>query len=436
MGLFDTLNSGATGLGAAGLGLAVIGDNIANLNTTAFKRSRTAFADMMPSTIGTLAGPGGVGRGVRTAAMVTEFETGSLKRTGSALDVAIGGAGWFQVNDGRQDMYTRDGSFRLDTDNYVVTSQGQRVQGFIAEDGVIGPLLGDLQIDPNRVPQKETSQINLAANLVDPDPSALTTNVLQGYAGSLDGNTVSINQLSAEADHSTSLTVYDSLGRPRDAVMIFEMTGQTGTVTDWEYTVVVDGGEVDNGGTMGTDGMAFEIMSGSLEFDSGDLTVTQNAATTGWNWPGATDFAPALNLDEMTYAGGDAFSVRAVSQDGYAVGDLVRLNIDAKGRISGQYTNGQEAVLGQFALATFKAESGLRRLGGNNFGASLESGEPAVSAAGTGTRGELTGYALEGSNVVLEDEFVNMIQVQRTYQANASVISTVDETLQALVNLV
>jgi flagellar hook protein FlgE len=442
MSLFNTLNSGATGLGAAGLGLAVIGDNIANLNTTAYKRNRAAFADMLPSTIGTMAGPEAVGRGVRTAAMVTEFETGSLQRTGSALDVAIGGSGWFQINDGRQDLYTRDGSFLMDNDNYIVTSSGHRVQGYLAEDGEIGPIVGDLRIDPNRVPQRETSLIELSANLVDPsEPDALATNALQGFAGQLDGNTVSIGDVSTAADHGTSLTVYDSLGRAHDAVIVFEMVGQTGTVTDWEYSVIIDGGEVDTGGAMGTDGMAFEIQSGTLSFDEAQppetrLTITENPAATGWNWPGATEFTPTVDLSSMTYAGGDEFSVRTIAQDGYGVGDLVRLNIDPQGRIFGQYTNGQEAVLGQFALATFQSESGLRRLGGNTFGASLESGEPAVSAAGTGTRGNITGYALEGSNVVLEDEFVNMIQVQRTYQANASVISTVDETLQALVNLV
>jgi flagellar hook protein FlgE len=277
----------------------------------------------------------------------------------------------------------------------------------------------------------------LAANLGDPrSPDDLTTNSLQAAVGQLDGQTLSITELSNTTDHSSSITVFDSVGRPHDAVLIFEMVGQAGTVTDWEYSVIVDGGEAEIGGVAGVDGMALEIASGTMQFADGALTVAANAAPGGWNWPGAATFEPDVDLTEMSYTGGDSFTVFSVSQDGYGLGALLDVQVDPEGQIVGRYSNGEEQILAQFALATFDAEAGLNRVGGNLYSATLGSGEAAISGAGTGVRGTTAGFALESSNVNLENEFVSMIQMQRTYQSNAKVVSTVDETLQALVNLI
>jgi flagellar hook protein FlgE len=437
MSLFTTLRTGASGLGGAGLGLEVIGDNIANLNTTGFKRNRATFADMLPGAKGTMNGVQSVGRGVQTANIVTEFDSGSLQTTGSALDVAIAGVGWFKVKTDNQEFYTRDGSFMLDQDNYIVTAGGHRVQGYGAEQGVVSPVLGDIQLDAQSLPPRETTAVSLAANLIDPEsPDDELTNALQVNAGNLDGQTISITELSAQTDHSSSITVYDSVGRPHDLVLVFEKVGQTGAITDWEYSVVVDGGEAEVGGVAGIDGMALEIASGTMQFNDGDLTVTANAFPGGWNWPGAAVFEPEINLEDMSYTGGDSFTVFSVDQDGYGLGALLDVSVDREGTIIGRYTNGEQQALAQFALATFESEAGLNRIGGNLYTATLASGSAAISGAGTGTRGEMVGFAIEGSNVNLESEFVNMIQMQRTYQSSAKVVSTVDETLQALVNIV
>jgi flagellar hook protein FlgE len=133
---------------------------------------------------------------------------------------------------------------------------------------------------------------------------------------------------------------------------------------------------------------------------------------------------------------GSESAVSAMSQDGYPLGEISAIDVDTDGVITGTYTNGEEIVLGQVVLATFASEAGLERLGGNMFQATAASGDPAVGAPGSGGRGDLYSYALESSNVELEDEFVNMITSQRGYQAAARVISTADETLQELVNLV
>ena len=440
MSLFGTLQTGASGLGVSGTSLGVIGDNIANLNTIGYKRSRASFADMLPQQAFGLGGPSQLGRGAANLTIGGQFTQGSVSGTGNALDLALSGAGWFQVNQGENSFYTRDGSFGVDNQGYLVTGLGYRVQGYSATEGQISPILGDLQIGDSPVPPEATSSISLdvilnpeGANDIDYGPLVL------------DGSSTSLEEASEAADFGTSITVYDSLGRSHEVVINFEQDAVDPNL--WTYSAVIDGGETDVAGA--ADGMAFEIGSGTLSFDSdGALTSnTYTATATAWTWPGAAAFAPeiALGLDgagavtegSVLNTGNEGGgTVTAVSQDGYPLGDLTSLAVDEDGIIRGQFSNGQEQVLGQVAVASFEAESGLQRMGGNVFGATFASGGAAVGAAGTGGRGSIVGYALERSNVDLEHEFVEMIQAQRSYQANAGVIRTADETLQELVNLV
>lgn len=440
MSLFSTLQTGASGLGASGQSLGVIGDNIANLNTVGFKRNRASFADMLPEQVAGLGGPAQMGRGVATVGIGSQFSQGSLQTTGSPLDIALSGGGFFQVQtaDGNS-LYTRDGSFGLDEAGYVVTGTGLRVQGYNAVDGVISPVLGDLRLEDNPVPPSATSQVALDIVL---DPS--TSNGVDYGAFVLDGASATIEEVSDAADFTTSITVYDSLGRQHDVVVNFEQD-----VTDpsvWSYSVVIDGGETDVAGA--TAGAALEIGSGTLSFDTdGNLTSNTYTAVGGWTWPGASAFDPeiALGLDSagaptegsiINSGAGTGNTLSSISQDGYPVGNLASLAVDPEGVIVGRFTNGEEISLGQVGVALFDAESGLERLGGNLYMATRASGDPALGRAGAGGRGDIVGYALERSNVDLEDEFVDMIRAQRSFQANAGVIRTADETLQELVNLV
>ena len=272
----------------------------------------------------------------------------------------------------------------------------------------------------------------------------------EAIMASLDGITNDLNTASDLADFSTSLTVYDSMGRPHDVVMNFEQISENAPPggTDWVYSVVIDGGDTDVPGAL--PGMALQIESGTLSFDQfGALTNhVADPPLAGWTWPGADPFSPTLDFgfdaiagtsDGSLLVGGEdpgLSSVTSLAQDGYTVGNLTSMVVDADGTIHGYYTNGEERALGQVGVATFSAEGGLDRVGGNLFKATLASGDPAMGIAGSGSRGEVSGYALERSNVDLEDEFVSMIQTQRSYQANAGVVRTADETLQELVNLV
>ncbi len=447
MSLFNTLNTGASGLGVNSDSLSVIGDNIANMNTTGFKSSRASFADYMPQDVSGLAGPTTIGSGAALNTVATLFGQGSLSGTSSATDLAISGSGFFVVEDGDASYYTRAGEFYLDEDGYIVTADGMNLQGYGAEDGTLSSLIGDLQIGTEPVSASATSEVSISAALStnaewDEDGDGTADTYLT--TGNLDGNGYTWDELDDYADATTSLTVYDSLGEAHEVTIAFERTGES----DWSFYVVMDGADA----TGGTEDYPFCLAEGTMSFDSdGQMTSFTQTNVDSWDatWSLANG-ASQLSMDflfglddagdetdgNITMTGDEDSSFSAISQDGYPQGELTNLAIESDGTITGTYTNGEELTLGQVVLANFTSESGLDRLGNTLFSATASSGDPAVGAAGSGGRGSIVSYALESSNVELEDEFVTMITAQRGYQASARVITTADETLQELVNLV
>ncbi|MCA9489856.1 MAG: flagellar hook protein FlgE [Myxococcales bacterium] len=460
MSLFNTLATGASGLGASSTNLSVIGDNIANIGTNGYKSSSANFADTFPNSVNGLGGPNRIGTGTGLGEVATDFGQGSLKSTSSAIDVAILGNGFFQVASGDEMYYTRDGSFHLDANGYVVNSAGLRLQGYEATEGTVTSTVGDLRIDASGVPQQATETIVLDATLsadqstyIDETTGLPDNNPFDTLrtAQPLDGtatNAPSMEQLSQAADFATSVTVYDSLGLPHDVTIFFER--DSASPDTWNTYAVVDGSQVDTNGDGVADGDAgygFEIGSGSVQFDTnGDLVASSGIPiNAGWTFPGSEPFTatfdfgldPAGNPSEGGLrTNGTSSYVSTVSQDGYSAGVLDSVNVAQDGTIYGRYTNGQEQALGQVALATFASNAGLDRVGGNLYRATDASGDPALGMAGVGGRGTTNGYSLESSNVELEDQFVDMIAAQRMYQANTGVIRTADEALQQLIQLV
>jgi flagellar hook protein FlgE len=439
MSLFSTLSTAASGLGIAGTRLSVIGDNIANINTIGFKSSRPQFADLVSRDSMGLAGPSQIGTGGAVDTVSIQFGQGAITESENALDVAISGNGFYTVSDTSHefDYYTRDGQFFVDSSGYIVNAGGYRVQGYNATDGNLTTIVDDLQIDSGALAQQATTELELSA-ILSSDADFSDTPIDSGTF-TLDGNTDTIDDVAQGADFATSVTVYDSLGAAHDATILFERE----SATDWGWYAIVDGGEVGE-----TDGMAFEISSGSMVFDAdGELstfTQTDVSAATPWNFVGADDLTIDFEFGVDGAGDENGGSVRGVSgpsavtsvnQDGYGTGDLIQLSVTQQGIITGTYTNGEDLTLGQFVLADFPSYLGLKRTGHNLFQSTTDSGDPAIGAPSTGPRGSLISFALEQSNVDLEDEFVDMIQSQRTYQANARVITTTDGTLQELVQL-
>lgn len=452
MSLFNTIKTGASGLGASGSSLAVIGDNIANINTRGFKKGRIAFSDVMPQHIGGVNGMSQLGRGTATSGVNTMHLQGGFQSSGSALDLAIGGDGFFQVSDGDRDYYTRDGSFRVDANNRITTLGGMALIGYPAENGEIGGQAGPIQLNVAPLPPKETSLITLSATLPGDRPfdgttplttaAALANGGLSTQATPTAGTTPTLTELNGDADFSTSTTVYDSKGQPHEVTLMFEQTG----ANTWTYFAFVDGAEID----VDLDGVpdepqagALQVGTGTVTFDGAELSAVAAGTGTPVAWPGADPWEPTFDfggtadaLGKLAIGAGEEGAAISIQQDGYATAFLTGLRVEDDGLIMGQYDNGEDLVMGQVALARFNANDGLSRAGGNLYEATLASGDPTLGVAGTGGRGAISGYALESSNVDLEDEFVSMIQSQRSYQANASTIRASDESLQTLVQLV
>jgi flagellar hook protein FlgE len=438
MSLFSTLNTGASGLGVQSAALSVIGDNIANISTTGYKGSRASFADYMPQSTSTLAGAGTIGSGSGLNTIATLFGQGSLTTTSSATDMAVSGDGFFMVQDGNETFYTRAGEFYLDDDGYLVNASGYNVQGYTATDGTLTTSVDDLLIDTNPTAASPTSTITMSAVLnSEMDPAAVLSSALLNGDG-----TESWDDVITDDCFTSSITIYDEMGEAHEVTVAFERDDTTG----WSWYALVDGAEVGL-----TEDSPFVIADGTCTFDSdGTLTAfSGTSAVTGdpslaWdNGASMSTFDFEFGMDSagtaidgsLSMSGTDS-AVSAMSQDGYPLGEISDISVATDGTITGSYTNGEEITLGQVVLATFTSEAGLERLGSNMYRATSASGDPAVGAPGSGGRGDLYSYALESSNVELEDEFVNMITSQRGYQAAARVISTADETLQELVNLV
>jgi flagellar hook protein FlgE len=438
MSLFNTLGIGASGLSANSVSLSVIGDNIANLGTTAFKSTRATFEDVLPGLVVGSEGSQRLGTGVALSSVDLDNSQGAMRGTGMALDVAVFGTGMFQLTDGQERFFTRDGSFRLDSGGNLVNSSGLRVQGYLATDGVLTTAVGDLTVKTDSIAQRATTTVTLNAALAaDLAASPADYAALPAKDGSAAAPTLA--DCTTAADYSTSVTVYDSLGRAHTVSLVYEATGSN----TYSWAAIVDAGETDIAGAVS--GRAFEIASGVATFDTdGQLTgpPTNVPSGTAWTWPGAAAFT--LNLDagggaglsgRLVIAGSEA-STTNIGQDGWGVGSLASISVEKNGVIVGSYTNGQDQALGQIALATFPAQDALLRVGGNLFRATLSSGEPALGAPGDGRRGDTIGGSLEASNVDLEVQFVALIEAQRSYQANTSVIKSADQTLQQLVSLV
>lgn len=395
-----------SGLKAASGDLGVIANNVANATTNGFKKSRAEFGDVFAVTdLG--AGGGTAGSGVRMTQVAQQFSQGNITFTDSNLDLAISGRGFFAVDDGGSRVYTRAGSFGVDRDGFLSNAQGKQLIAFGADDsGNITGAASALQINTANLPPQATTSMSLNLNL---DAGAAAP-VL-----AFDPNNPTTY------NHSTSTNIIDTLGNSHLASFYYR---QTGTPNQWEAYTLVDGVTVG-----GPDNIQFSS-SGALTLPvTGSLTVPAFTPTGGGG---------ALNLT-LNYADstqfGSPFSVNALSQDGFATGRLSGIEIGPDGTIFARFTNNQSRVEGQLALADFPNPQGLSPLGDTSWGETSASGSVITGAPGTSSLGLIQSGALEDSNVEISEELVNMIIAQRSFQANAEVISTTDAITQTIINL-
>ena len=388
----------------------VVGNNIANVNTTGFKQSRVTFQDILSQTVRGASGPQGgrggvnpeqVGLGVLISGIDTIQTQGTLQSTGKLTDMAIQGDGYFVMSDGKQSFYTRDGAFDMGIDGTLVNpSSGLHVQGWMPD-----PVTGVI----NTQAPATNITIPLGAGMTGKMSTSLTV------TGNLDSN----NLGGAANAVPVSVTVYDSQGNAVPLTLTFtKSAANTWTMapTATAPTTVTGGGTVTFNG-------AGKVASGG--------TVSLSVGLTN----GATTPEPiSLDLTQITQLASTPSSLSS-NTDGASAGTLTSFTVGEGGNITGVYSNGFKQPLGQMALATFSNPSGLMKAGGNLFSSSANSGTPQVGLPNTSGRGTIATGFLEGSNVDLAQQFTNMIMAQRGFQANSRVITTSDEILQDLVNI-
>lgn len=412
--MIQAMYSGISGMKAFKSSLDVIGNNVANVNTTAYKAGRATFKEMLSQTLAGASTPsanlGGtnpsqVGLGVLVGSVDTDQGQGSLTSTGRTTDLAIEGNGYFAISDGTRAYYTRDGSFALDAwNNLVSTGTGLRVLGWMAD-------VDTGEVDTTRPVNAESSLEIPVGNLsIARQTSSIT------IGGNLDASSA------AGAKYPVRFSIYDSLGLTHD--LRVEFTKSAGPAR-WGYSVYCD------------DAGAAAISSGTIPFDSkGYSTVSSIPVSVRFSTPNGSvqPLTASINIEKLSQLNGQ-FTADLTYQDGLELGTLESYSIDRSGLITGSFTNGTTRALGQIALTGFTNPGGLTKAGNNLLTESPNSGVPRLGVPGTGGLGRVTACFLEASNVDLAAEFASMIVAQRGFQASSRVITTSDEVLQELVSL-
>ncbi|MFN3963491.1 MAG: flagellar hook protein FlgE [Fimbriimonadaceae bacterium] len=408
--------SGVASIKAQQTRMNVIGNNLANVNTTAYKGTRVSFTDMMAQTVRGATRPtdsrGGLnpiqyGLGVLTSGTDANMEQGSLNATNRQTDFAIQGHGFFAVSNGDRIAYTRDGTFDLDANGYLVhRSTGERLLGWSAN-----PVDGS--IDTN-APVGESSALQIPIG----QRTAVQQTTEVTWAGNLDSR--EFNR-AGTATTSSLVRVYDPLGGAHDVTVT--LTEGT-TPNTWNWSV--------SGTTLTATG------SGTITFNPTDGTIASGGTGSATFTPPPASGVPAFDVD-MDFS---AFSqlatdmqIQAANQNGYGPGSLQNYSVGADGVITGIYTNGLTRPLGQIAMAIFSNPAGLERQGSNLYRNTDNSGVPVIGAPRSGGRGQVNAGFLEQSNVDIGTEFTDLIVTQRGFQANTRVVTTVDEMLQDLINM-
>jgi len=397
-----------SGLNAATADLNVTANNIANSNTAGFKSSRAQFADVF-AVGSTDFRSNQIGNGVRLSKIAQQFAQGNISFTDSNLDLAVNGTGFFTLHDNSGYTYTRNGSFGVDRNGFVVNDKNQRLQVYpaLAGGGFNTGTLTDLSLQTTQSPPQATTSgvvsVNLPASATAPSVAVFDPTDPQSY------------------NNSTSTSVYDSLGNLYTATLYF-IKGAAPNA--WSVGMTVDGTQV--GGTI------------PLGFNStGQLTTPAGGAVTfpAFTPPGgANPINMTFDFSQSTQFG-DTFAVNTLTQDGFSSGRLTGIDIDSTGVVFARFTNGRATQLGQLALSNFPNPQGLRQLGDTTWGETFDAGTVVRGAPGSASFGQIQAGALEESNVDLTKELVNMITAQRAFQANAQMITTADQITQTIINI-
>ena len=406
--MIGSLYAGISGLKANTKTMSVIGDNIANVNTTGFKTSGVSFSNIFSASLGSAGNQ--IGRGVMMSGVNPVWDAGSFENTNNTTDLAVSGKGLFIVTDANETpFYTRAGNFEFDKNGNLITQDKMNVQGYgIDANGQLSTAISDIILPAGINSPRATTEFSTAVNL---------------DAGAVAADT-----------YSTSLTVYDSLGNAIPLTLTFIKNAAVPPPSVWDVSASIPDSFGNPVAGVDVADVQFDVDGKLIGAANPTISLTlDNGADSPQTirWDLYEDGATNGNL--TGYA--SASSTASQSQDGFSSGTLQGVSVDEEGVFTGLYSNGTMTSFAQIALADFGSYSGLSKMGSNLYLASIDSGQAIVGVPGNSGLGAVSPNSLEMSNVDLASEFVKMITTQRAFQANSKVITTSDEILAELINI-
>jgi len=472
-----------SGLDADSTALNTIGNNLANLNTTAYKGQNTSFEDLFYQQIGQSGSgdPIQAGSGTKVGGTTTDYSEGTLLPDANAntSDMALDGTGFFLVEQNGQQSLTRAGNFTVANNGSLTTQDGQFVLGYPAVGGVV---------NTNTNPQPITLPVGATEGAQATQNISVTANL---NSGATVGTTF-----------TSPVTVFDSLGQSHQATITYNKTA----TNTWTYSVALPAGDAAGAtnatGTLNFDtsgnlipqvpssptwptstavsiGSTFVDSNGNLEKVSSisgtgttgaaaptwgttlGSTTTDNAGANQVVWTnlgpaassvpgpimftGLADGASNLSFNWNLNGNGSSPTITqlaaansngANTSDGFTSGNYTGFTVDPSGVIQAQFSNGNHQTIGQVAVASVTNVQGLVAVGGNNFQTTGASGQAVAGVAGTGGRGAVDDSTLEQSNVNISTEFSDLIVAQRAFEANSKTVTTFDTISQDVIGMI
>jgi flagellar hook protein FlgE len=399
------LNQALSGINAAQADLNVISNNIANAGTVGFKGSTAQFAEVYAVT-GLNLSSVTVGSGAELTNVAQQFQQGDLETTNGSLDMALSGNGFFVVNNGSGNQYTRDGAFHEDPNGDVVDASGGNLQVYPPNTagGFNTSTLTNLQLNTAQSAATPTSTITISSNL--PADASLPTDTTFSPT---DENSY---------NNASTFSVYDSQGGSHSATVYYVKTANN----TWNANLYIDGNSA------GTAALTFNSAGTLTTPANGNLSFTPTQPTNGATFPSPI----TMNVSNTTQFG-TAYAPGTINQNGFEAGTLENVEIGTDGIVTAIYSNNQSTQLGQIAVANFANLQGLQQVGNNNWVATQSSGTAVLGTASTGQFGDIEQGQLETSNTSdTTAQLVDMIQAQQNYQANSQMLGTVSSLDQAL----
>jgi flagellar hook protein FlgE len=419
-----------SGLKAAQTDLGVTSNNVANVGTTGFKKSRAQFGDLVAASRTT------AGQGTRLKKIEQQFSQGGFESSAKELDLAIAGQGFFITRDsltGGTTTFTRNGSFAIDNERYLVDSNGGYVQvlpvdpeGNVTSGGLESAR--NLQLPLTSGTPRATSLMELSVGF----PQNADVASRRSVYGS--PSTWSFDRLDPNSyNHSTQTVVYDSAGRAQQATLYFVRTQSTTSgdpINEWDVYTFVGNEQAGTGGN--------PTAPVTLQFDAaGTLTSPTGPTALDPVSPAGASAPLSISLDfgSATNQATGTFTLASLEQDGFAPGTLDDVTISEDGIVTATFSNGTTQALGALALANFSNPTGLKQRGDARWSVTGDSGDAIVGTAGDQGFGRIQSGALERANVDITEELVALIAAQRNFQANAKAIETANTMTQAIFNL-